>query len=79
MNKMSELKQIPKLVRTSAKSFETMRKEEEERIKKMTPVKRTEYLKDREEMFGSFNKEPPSLLDSTSPVVVDSINEEEKS
>ena len=64
---MSELKQIPKLVRTSAKSFETMRKEEEERIKKMTPEERDVYLKDREEMFGSFNKEPPSLLSSTSP------------
>ena len=70
--------EMPKLVRTSAKSFETMRKEEKERIKQMTPEERDIYLKDREEMFRSFNKEPPSLLTSTSPTVLDSTEEDKK-
>lgn len=70
---MDNLK-MPGLVRTYAKSFETIRKEEEEMLKKMKPEERDAYLKDKEEMFRSVNKEPPSLLDSTSPTVLDSIS-----
>ena len=75
---MSGLKKPPKAVRTSAKSFETMRKEEDEKIKKMTPKERDSYLKDKEEMWKSYNTGPLSLLDSTAPTLLDSVDENKK-
>ena len=75
---MSGLKKPPKVVRTCTKSVETMRKEEEEMIKKMTPEERDSYLKDKEEMWKSYNTGPLSLLDSTAPTLLDSVDEKQK-
>ena len=75
---MSGLKKPPKVVRTCTKSVETMRKEEEEMIKKMTPEERDSYLKDKEEMWKSYNTGPLSLLDSTAPTLLDSVEENKK-
>ena len=63
----------PKIMkRTMAKDFETLEKERQKMIAKMTPSERSEYLKDYEETFTNVEEIVESgLLYSTAPTFVD--------
>ena len=62
----------PKIMkRTMAKDFETLEKERQEMIAKMTPSERSEYLKDFEKEFKNVKFVESGLMDSTSPTFID--------
>ena len=58
----------PKIMkRTMAKDFETLEKERQEMIAKMTPSERSEYLKDYEKRFTNDEFVGSDLMYTTSP------------
>lgn len=62
----------PKIMkRTIAKDFETLEKERQEMIAKMTPSERSEYLKDYEKLFTNVEFVGSGLMYNTAPTFVD--------
>lgn len=58
----------PKIMkRTMAKDFETLEKERQEMIAKMTPSERSEYLKDYEKLFTNVEFVGSELMYNTAP------------